>query len=215
VNPPHILVPYVLGDHHPLVELGFRTEQIAVHLTAMGLGSCFIGCLGREGQVRASFGLPPSARVAALLVFGRPSGAPAARAVNRLVRELTGATRKLPADRIFFDGDFSLPAAPPADLAPLIEAARHAPSAVDAQPWRFLRRGGVLHLFVKRWNPRYGPGEGQSYRLHDGGVCMGNVALALEALRRRGSWTLCEGNEPDLPEHPESLAPLARLELDR
>lgn len=214
-NPPHVLVPYVLGDRHPLVELGFRTEQIAVRLTALGLGSCFMGCLGREAAVRARFELPPSARIVALLVFGRPSGATAARAVNRLVREITGATRKLPADRIFFDGDFSRPAAPPPDLAPLIEAARQAPSAVDAQPWRFLWRGGVLHLFVKRWNPRYGPGQSQNYRLHDGGACMGNVALALEALGRRGSWTVYEGNEPDLPEHPESLVPLARLELDR
>ncbi|MCL6431985.1 MAG: nitroreductase family protein [Anaerolineae bacterium] len=214
-NPPHVLVPYLLGDRHPLVDLGFRTEQIAVRLTALGLGSCFIGCLGREAQVRARFGLPPSTHVAALLVFGRPSGATAARAVNALVRELTGATRKLPAHRVFFDGDFSRPAAPPPDLAPLIEAARHAPSAVDAQPWRFLWRDGVLHLFVRRRNPRYGPGRSQSYRLHDGGVCMGNVALALEALGRHGSWIVYEDDEADLLEHPESLAPLAHLELER
>ncbi len=212
-NPPHVLVPYLLGDRHPLVDLGFRTEQIAVRLTALGLGSCFIGCLGREAEVRDRFELPGTAHLAALLVFGRPASAAAGRALNALVREVTGATRKLPAARIFHEEDFGHPTAPPLGLEPLIEAARNAPSAVDAQPWRFLWREGILHLFVKRWNPRYGPGLGQSYRLHDGGVCMGNISLALEALGREGSWAMYDGNGPGPPEHPEGLLPLARLEL--
>ncbi|MDI7275803.1 MAG: nitroreductase family protein, partial [Anaerolineae bacterium] len=199
VNPPHVLVPYLVGDEHPLIDLGYRTEQIAVRLAALGLGSCFIGCLGREAEVRARFGLPEEARVAALLVLGRPSGAVAARTYDAAVRELVGATRRLPAERIFFVGDFASPATPPAELAPLIEAGRNAPSAVDAQPWRFLWRDAVLHLFVKRRNPRYGPGARQRYALHDGGLCMANVALALQAFGVEGRWLMYEGSEPELP----------------
>jgi nitroreductase len=213
VNPPCYLLPYMLGERHVLADLGYRAEQIAVRLTMMGLGSCFIGCLGREKAVRANFRLAHDGRVGALLVFGRPSGGLAGRAANALVRIGAGATKKLPAVRIFFHDSFANPSAPPADLGPIIEAARHAPSAVDAQPWRFLWREGTLHLFVKRHNARYGGGASRQYNLYDGGVCMANVALALQALSREGRWSPYEGCEPDMPEHPAALRPLARLVL--
>ncbi len=213
VNPPHILLPYATDEEHVLEDLGYRAEQIAVRLTAMGLGSCFIGALGREEAVRAYLGLSEGARTAAFLVFGRPSEALAGRAVNRLMRLSTGAGNKLSADRVFFQGSFAAPSAPPAGLAPLIEAARNAPSAVDAQPWRFLWQGGRLHLFVKRHNRRYGRGPAADYRLHDGGTCMANVSLALAALGLGGGWQLYEGGERDIPEHPPELQPLARLTL--
>ena len=213
VNPPCYLLPYLRGERFLLTDLGYRAEQIAVRLTTMGLGSCFIGCLGREDLVRASFGLPEDARIGALLIFGWPSKALVGRTVNAVMRAGAGAIRKLPAERIFFRGSFASPSWPPAQLAPLVEAARHAPSAVDAQPWRLLWQGDSLHLFVRRRNARYGAGANQQYNLYDGGLCMANVALALESLGRKGRWLPYEGQEPDIPEHPADLLPLARLVL--
>ncbi len=89
-------------------------------------------------------------------------------------------------ERIFFRDTFDTPAAPHPELEPFIEAARNAPSAVNAQPWRFLWHGEQLHLFVKRNNPKYGNGASTQYKLFDGGICMGNVTLALEALSTGG-----------------------------
>jgi nitroreductase len=96
-------------------------------------------------------------------------------------------------------------------LVPLIEAGRRAPSAVNAQPWRFLWRDPQLYLFVTRNNAKYVLKANEPYCLHDGGICMANVALALEALGLSGQWTLLEGTEPDLPAHPSNLHPLAVL----
>lgn len=211
VNPPHYLVPYVVGERHALTDLGCRAEQIAVRLAAMGIGSCFIGCLGREEAVRARFGLPEGARIAALLTFGRPARGAGGRTVNSLMRAAVGASKKRPIPSIFFAETFDRPALPPQPIAPLIEAARHAPSAVNAQPWRFLWHGGQLHLFVKRHNLSYGQGASAQYNLHDGGLCMGNVLLALEALGMEGHWVLYESHERELPPHPARLMPLARL----
>lgn len=213
VNPPHFLLPYASGEEHVLEDLGYRAEQITVRLAAMGLGSCFIGALGREDAVRARFGLPEAARAGAFLVFGHPSKDLGGRAVNRLMRVSTGATNKLPAERIFFRGSFDVPDAPPAGLAPIIEAARNAPSAVDAQPWRFLWQGGQLHLFVKRHNRRYGRGSHADYRFYDGGICMANVSLAMAALGMEANWHLYRQGESDIPEHPAHVQPLARLIL--
>jgi nitroreductase len=215
VTPPHYLVPYIVGERHPLTDLGHRVEQIAVRLAMLGIGTCYIGSLGREAAVRERFALPEGARIGAFLLFGRPSTALGGRTFNAAMRRMIGATNKLPAERIFFRETFDAPTTPPPDLAPLIEAARNAPSAVNAQPWRLLWRDGQLYLFVTRRNRRYGEAGGQLYRLYDGGICMGNVTLALEALGIAGHWVLPEGDgaEPDIPPHPVDLEPLARLIL--
>jgi nitroreductase len=211
VTPPHYLVPYIVGQEHLLTDLGYRVEQIAVRLAALGIGSCYIGSLGREEAVRAWFGLPKEARIGAFLVFGRPSTAVGGRLFNTLIRAAAGATNKLPAERIFFRDTFDAPAAPPEELAPLIEATRSAPSAVNAQPWRFLWHEQRLHFFVKRNNPRYGGGPRGEYRLYDGGIGMANVALALEALELAGRWQMLSEDEARLPPHPSHLQPLAIL----
>jgi nitroreductase len=213
VTPPHYLVPTMTGERYLLEDLGYRTEQIAVRLTVLGIGSCYIGSLGREAAVRSRFALPEDARIGAFLVFGLPSATWGGRAVNTLIRAAAGATSKLPAESLFFRDGFDNPALPPPELAPLIEAARHAPSAVNAQPWRFLWQDGRLHLFVKRHNPRYGRGAPAAYRLFDGGICMANVTLALEALGIEGQWVTYEGREREVPAHPASLQPMATLLL--
>ena len=212
VSPPHYLLPWMGGEAHVLADLGCRVEQVAVRLAAMGLGSCFIGSLGREVEVRAQFGLPPDARIGAFLIFGRPSQSLAGRTMNVAMRLGTGATNKLPVNKILFVEDWRPLDIVPPELLPLLEAARAAPSAVDAQPWRFLWQGERLHLFVKISNMRYGGAKKGDYRYYDGGICMGNVLLALQALGIKGRWVLYDGDEPEIPQHPDTLEPLAVLE---
>jgi hypothetical protein len=211
VNPPHYLVPYVLGNEHPLVDGGYRIEQIAVRLAALGIGSCFIGALRREAEVRALYALPDTARVASFLVFGRPSVALGGRVTNRILRLAAGAERKLMTADVFFEGDFDRPATPPDHIAPLLAAARHAPSAVNAQPWRFLWQEGTLRVFVTTDNRRYG--SQQQYGLHDVGAAMANITLAMEALDLSGQWQMHGGAEPGIARHPPSLQQVATLSL--
>jgi nitroreductase len=213
VSPPHLLVPYLAGASAHLADLGYRAQQIVVRLTALGLGSCYIGCLPWEERARAYFGLEEGARLGATIVYGRPAAGWGRRALDATMRRLVGATHKRPVEQLFYDGVFDRPQAPPAALVDLIEAARHAPSADNAQPWRFLWRDGALYLYVIRSSWRYRMGGSQDYRFYDGGICMANVALAMEALGVGGRWALLDDPEPDAPECPEELQPLAMLRL--
>jgi nitroreductase len=113
-------------------------------------------------------------------------------------------------DQIFYRESFDHGAEPPDDLGPILAAARSSPSAVNAQPWRFLWHENELHLFVKRYNPKYGHGPGQSYRYYDGGICMANIKIALNALGMRGEWIIHDHGSK-VPTHPENLEPLAKL----
>lgn len=212
VNPPHYLVPYVLGNEHPLVDAGYRAEQIAVRLAALGIGSCFIGALSREADVRALHELPDTARIASFLVFGRPSAALGGRVTNRVLRLAAGAERKLRSADIFFEGDFDHPATPPDRIAPLLEAARRAPSAVNAQPWRFLWQEGTLRVFMTTDNRRYR--SQKQYGFHDVGAAMANITLAMEALDLCGEWEMHAEAEPGIARHPPGLQPVATLSLE-
>jgi len=214
VTPPHAIVPYGIGETHVLEDLGYRVEQIAVHLTRLGIGSCYIGTLPREAEARTRFGLPEGARIGALLVFGYAATGLGGRTLNALVRAVAGATSRLPLECIFFQDSFEQPALPPTWLTPVIEAARVAPSACNAQPWRFLWRAGQLHLFVTRYNRRYGKGASQAYCFYDAGICMANIVLALQSFGLSAGWTMYRSAETsDIPSHPADLYPIAKLEL--
>jgi len=214
VSPPHYLAPYMIGDVHPLVDLGFRVEQIVVRLTELGIGSCYIGGLGREDEVRERFELPETSRIGAFLAFGYPATSLMGRTFNTAARRIAGATNKLPLERIFYHTTFENPSAPPHELVHLMEAARCAPSAANAQPWRFLWRNDELYLFVQRSNRRYGDGPAADYRYYDGGICMANVALALEAMGTKGQWQMLTQAHPGFPDHLPELEPLAKLLLE-
>ena len=212
VSPPHYLVPYIVGDTRPLVDLGYRMEQMAVRLARIGIGSCFIGTLERESNLRVRFRLPREAHTAAILLFGRPVQNLGGRAVNAVIRRATGGANRLPLEEIFFDTDFDHPAKPPAKLKKIVQAARQAPSALNTQPWRILWRDGALYLYVRRDHPNYEK-EDPRYRYVDGGNCMANITLALEAVNLAGDW---ERYAPTLrfPKPPASLEPLAKLMLN-
>jgi nitroreductase len=214
VSPPHALAPFTVGRRFPLVDLGYRVEQIVIGLTRLGIGSCYIGTMGREGANRKRLSLPPESRCGALLVFGYPATSLGGRALNAFIRSVPKGDARLPEHEIFFIGSFDRPAAAPEDLKPLITAARFAPSAINTQPWLFLWRDPLLHVFVKRHNPKYGRGAGQDYRFYDGGICMANLWLAGRAMGLEGRWLLPDEEAYQAQEHPPSMQPLAALQLN-
>jgi nitroreductase len=208
LSPPHYLVTSMNGNAFALTDLGYCVERLVLRLTSLGIGTCYVGTIGQEEKVRAHFQLAATARIGALVAFGTPAGG-MGRVVNHLIRKSVGATNKLPAEKIFFTDSFDQPTRPPAELAPLIEAARLAPSAVNAQPWRLLQKNNQLFLFVAS---RYPKGKAD-YRLFDGGICLANLSVAQEALGWTGNWHFLTNADPSLPDYPDNLQPLARLQL--
>jgi len=212
VNPPHYLAPYIIGDDHPLVDLGYRIEQIVLHLTSIGLGTCFLGTISRQERVRQIINIPENSVIGAFLCIGWPASSGVGHFLNRMLHRSTGAQNKHPLEKIFFWEDFSHPSIPPDWLEKYIEAARLAPSAVNTQPWRLLWRDDWLFLYVLCNNPRYGP-RNQDYRLYDGGICMANVSLSLSASSISSHWELHDESQENFPTCPDTLQPLARLHL--
>ncbi len=214
LSPPHYLVAHTMGNQMPLVDLGYRLEQICVQMVQLGISVCFIGSLGRENNVRVRFRLPRGGRAGAFLLFGHAAETVTGRTINAVIRRASGGVTRLKPEEIYFDGSFDRPATPPKHLAKLIEAARRAPSSNNAQPWRFLWRDDTLWLLLHRRNARYGSNPVlQEYRYFDGGICLANLLLSLEALSLPGEISLAGDDDLRTVEVPETLEPLAKVDL--
>ena len=212
-NPPVYLIPFLSGKKYLLTDCGYRTQQLVIRLSAKGLGTCYLGAITRQDTAREVFDLPAGATLAAFLIFGYPAEHFGGQLVNNFMHHITGANRKLPAEEIFYQEDFRQPQKPPQELSEIIEAARLSPSAVNAQPWRFLWKEGNLYLYLKNFNSKYAQGEAQNYRYYDGGICMGNISMALTSKDIPFSWVMAGETDPDFPACPQELEPLARLTM--
>ena len=210
---PHYLVPYLAGNKMPLVDLGFRVEQIAVHLWAAGIGTCYIGCISRIDKVREILDLSKDSWIGAFLVLGYPANGFGLQTITSVMKRVIGSNGRKPVEEIFFMDSFTQPATPPMEWRDVIEAARFAPSAVNAQPWRLLLSKRNLYLFVLRNNRKYYFSANQDYCFYDGGICMANMELALDSQSIKHQWHLYTEDFESCPPHPDSLFPIARLSL--
>ncbi|MBM3323591.1 hypothetical protein FJY69_08970, partial [candidate division WOR-3 bacterium] len=149
ISAPCVIVPLLAASPHALVDFGFRTQQLVVLLTQLGLGSCWVGALMRERKALSRFGAPPGFRTGAVIAFGYPDTRVAGRAVNTLVRAAVGASRKKPLEKFVWADRFGKPATLTAAQMRVLEALRAAPSTGNAQPWHVVIRPGTLCLAVQ------------------------------------------------------------------
>jgi nitroreductase len=214
ISPPYYLLPFEIGEEQSFVDLGYQTEQIAVQLWSKGIGSCFIGCLSRQEKVRMDFHLPDNARMAAFLAIGYPSEKFGIDSISKGAKSILGIRNRLALEDICYRDSFQHKFEPEGKWQAILEAARMSPSAVNAQPWRFLFRGNDLFIFSSQDHRKYLLPENRFYTLHDCGICMANMTMAMDSLGHQGKWSLL--NESDAREIglPTNLIPLAKLNIE-
>ena len=212
ISPPYYFVPSIHGKSYPLIDLGFRMQQIAVGLWSIGIGSCFIGCLSREAKVRQLFMIPPEDRIAAFLVFGYPARSNGIQSLIEIGKFAKGNSGRKKIEEVFFYDDFNSPGLPPTSLEKILECAQAAPSAVNAQPWRFLLRNKKLFLYVNCKPKQFLLPENDDYCFHDGGTCLANIFMAANSLGIKMYWEFIDhmSDNRNLPKK-EFLVPLVEI----
>ena len=203
LNAPHYIV--AISETRPgyMTNAGFRMEQMILHATSLGLGTCWLGGLYRRRQVGEILGIGADEQVVAITPLGYPAGGAGA-LVGRTIKLLTPRRgQRRPLAELVYAGRWGAPAeallaAQPA-LRAMLEAARLAPSWVNSQPWRFIaseNNASENDLVIAVTRP-----TGQTelpYYLLDGGIAMSHVYLVAREVGRPASWDC----------RPETLAPL-------
>ena len=129
VKAPHYLLFGSEEKDGSLENIGFVGQQLDLYLSESGLGSCWLGASKPEEKEASA--LP----FVICISFGKPA--------EPLYRELSDFKRK-PLTEISEGADERL------------EAARLAPSALNAQNWYFAAGNGKIHCYRKKGNPLLG-----------------------------------------------------------
>jgi nitroreductase len=219
---PGFLVGTVGQAPKNLEDYGYALERAVLAATDLGLQTCWLGGTFNKSTFARKVGATRDETVPAVAAVGYP----AEQSRDTKMRQRVGAPYRLPAEQLFFDGEFGRPLELPATgaganpgtatsseaaaYAAALEALRWAPSASNKQPWRVLRHGGVWHFFLQR-SKGYGKGTGAFRLLRiadlqrvDMGIGMCHFDLVARENGLRGSWVVdppaaAETGESDRP----------------
>lgn len=126
------------NEEHSIEKLGYYGEQMILHATAMGLGSCWVG--GTFSRDACPFTLTPSQHILCTLTLGSTPDAPTGK--EKFIRTLTHRKAKTAAQMACVEG-----AVPPWFWSGM-EAVAKAPSSLNRQPVVFTCRDGAVTAAV-------------------------------------------------------------------
>jgi len=194
-NPAGFLAGVVDSSTNNLEDYGFVLEKVILHLTDMGLGTCWIGGLFTRSSFAKALGMSDVEIIPAVVSIGKFVDTEHAK--KSLIRRLAGSTKRKPFQEIFFSSSFKEPMS--ADnagrFAPLLEMVRWAPSASNKQPWRIVKIDDHWHFFLSRTK---GYSSGLAARLVkmadiqrlDIGIAMCHWELGANEMGLQGNWVI-------------------------
>lgn len=135
-----------------------------------------------------------------------PLGYPAARKSVKevMMRKGVKADVRKPLSEIFFDGDLSTPLEETGSIAEAMELVRWAPSAVNKQPWRVIRKDGRFHFYLKHDKGFISDEVGDMQKI-DMGIALYHFVKGLEEAGMTPAISM-EDPAIDVPENVEYIA---------
>lgn len=115
-------------------DLGYALEGVVLGLTALGLGSCWIGGVFDRKKTLKALESREGEVVPAVIALGRPSDTRSF--ADRLVTGIARSRKRKPLADILMGRYAEDPASLPEPILSCLEALRLAPSASNKQPWR-------------------------------------------------------------------------------
>lgn len=181
-NAPHLLVGILPEESdRARIDLGFVLEQVVLEATRLGLGTCWITGTYDAEEAGDAVELKAKEVAAAVCALGHPAEQGYGRLHTQVIRRLAGGHKRKPLTEIVFSKRWGEPWSPEeadATLVTVLKHARLAPSAHNAQPWRFIV--GAQDISLALVKPRF----------IDAGIVMSHVNLAAAAVDHPGRWEI-------------------------
>ncbi|MBP7507200.1 MAG: nitroreductase family protein [Prolixibacteraceae bacterium] len=181
--------PYILEDY------GFLLEKIILHLTDMGLGTCWLGGTFKRSDYANLWGNDKQLVIPAITPVGYPQQSKSIR--ENIIRWGAKSDSRKPWNELFFDHHFGnpLPETIAGDFQLPLEMLRMAPSASNKQPWRVVKHGIYYHFYLLE-NPGYDKVI-KTIKLQrvDMGIAMSHFEITCRELGLKGFWQI---QQPDI-----------------
>ena len=180
-------------DKYARQRYGLLFQRAVNELRRMHLGTVWLGgTFGIAPFAEEIGGLKEGERIIAVSPVGVPGEAGM---LQRMMTWMVSSSSRKGWETMFFDESFDKPLAKDTvdeNTTKALEALRAAPSAVNRQPWRVVRKAGE-HTTWHFYTEDYG------FFAHvDIGICMANWEMACEELKIAGHWAVL----PDVPVDP-------------
>jgi len=178
---PAFVAGAVAKADHDLEDYGWCMEKVILDLTALGLGTCWLGGSFRRTAFGRAVDLSADEVQPAVSPVGHP--APRKSPVDSLASAVAGSRGRRRWEELFL---FAEDAAGP--WSECLEAVRLAPSAANGQPWRVVQGTGpaVFHFCKVRAASR-------PMQRVDMGIAMCHFELVAQEVGLSGSWEVHPG----------------------
>ncbi|RPJ50022.1 MAG: nitroreductase [Chloroflexi bacterium] len=178
-----------------LEDFGYRMEQVILHATDLGLGTCWLGGTFSKSSFARKIALSRPERIPAAVAIGNIPDEEQAR--QAFLRRQIGSHSRLPWESLFFADLFGTPLArqKAQPYALPLEMVRLAPSASNKQPWRVVLSGDAFHFYLHRTR---GYREGlklvglEDLQRVDQGIAMCHFELTAREAGLHGRWIIQE-----------------------
>ncbi|MBN2600566.1 MAG: nitroreductase family protein [Candidatus Marinimicrobia bacterium] len=184
----HFIAGKTVTGPGAMVDYGYRMEWIILQLTALGLGSCWLGGSFSRSEYAELMNLNDNEVIPAVSPVGYPTQKRSLR--DRLIRLGAGSDNRKPWSALFFEDDFEHPLTPvnADNNLTVLEMVRLAPSASNKQPWRIITMDGNYHFYLQRT-----PGYGRKYanidlQKVDLGIAVCHFDLTTKEMGLTGHW---------------------------
>ncbi|MBS3825485.1 nitroreductase family protein [Candidatus Bipolaricaulota bacterium] len=137
VRAPHYLIVSSNEEDGHLADIGYSLEYVVLHLTSMGIGTCWIGKGFKDEELEDLVELPTAQESRALIAFGPPPDQELTRIKEPHRKGLGHFLLEKREDQL------------DEKERKLVDGLRRAPSAINGQPWRISIEEETVHLFIE------------------------------------------------------------------
>jgi hypothetical protein len=179
------------GDRYNLEDFGYLFELLVLKATDLELGSCWLGGSFTRGRFVQAMGLRQEQIIPAVSPVGIPTKQRSM--VDRVIRWGAGSKKRKSWPELFWDGESAAPLTPDlaGQFATALEMVRLAPSASNRQPWRCIKQGQRIHLYLQR-SLGYRAMTAIDLQRIDMGIAMAHFDLAMESSGVEGHWRVLD-----------------------
>jgi len=191
------IVGAITESRYNLEDFGYLLELIILRATDLDLGTCWLGGTFTKSSFAKKISVRDGELVPGVASVGYIARKP--RRIESILRRNDGTDRRLPWERLFFEGglDTPLPHEGLGKYGEVLEMVRLSPSASNKQPWRVVREGNAWHFYLQR-TPGYR--ESPLVRLTtvadlqrmDMGIAMSHFELTAKEFGLGGHWEVCD-----------------------
>ncbi len=182
----HFLAVSCDNSEFSLEALGYAFEKLVLYCTSLGLGTVWLGGTFNKGEFSKAMNLSENE----ILPIVSPVGYESSK--KSLLSKLMGSSSNKRKDfsEIFFYENFDTPLTKDmsGEYLESLEMVRLAPSAINKQPWRILKKDNMIHFYAEMKN---------QFNKIDIGIALCHFHLTAQENNLKGRFEFAEPNNID------------------